>query len=325
MALTFGDLRTEALQWLDESNAATTSSSYLNVTAALKQAHTIRLTEDLWKFMLWPGDVTITTIANQQLYSLHQEFLRPYLFRNTTRKTWLTETPSRNIISDGIDFDRDQDADRFSLWGRTPITAQPSSASVITISSSSAGDTTAAKAITITGDTTSGVTTEDITPNGTTPVAGTTSFTTIIEVTKAAAWTGTMTMTSNATAVTNLTLFPTEYGRSYPQMQLLYLPTAGESIKYRFYRKPRDLSAANDMTNIPPPFERVLVWDALLLMAAYDNRLDNGRKGLWMEYRDTLDMQMRQTYIEGQSIGAEPRLIGYSGFGDAPRQHTAVE
>lgn len=319
MPMTLGDLRTELLGWLDEQNAATASTTYVNITAALKQAHTLRMTEDQWKFMLWPSEVSITTVANQQVYSLHQAFLRPYTMRNATRHTWMTETPSRNLASDSIDVDRDVNTDRYTLWGRSPIATQPTSASVVTIVSTSASDNSASQAITITGDTTGGVTTESITPNGTTPAAGTTSFTNILEVTKAAAWTGTMTMSTNSAAVTNLTLFPTEYGRSYPQLQLLYLPTTGETIKYRFYRTPRDLSSANDITNVPPPFERILVYDALLLMGAYDKRLDGGRMGLWMKWRDDLDIQMRQTYIEGQSLGAEPRLIGMGGTFGSPR------
>lgn len=318
MPLTLDNLRTEVLQYLDEASAATTSSTYVNITAALKQAHVQRLTEDAWKFMLWPSEVSLTMVANQQVYSLHSEFLRPYTMRNTTRRTWMIETPSRNLPSDAIDVDQDVNTDRFTLWGRSAVSAQPSSASVITISSSSASDTTAAKAITIMGDTATGVTTESITPNGVTPVAGTTSFTNILEVTKGAAWVGTLTMTSNSAAVTNLNLFPTEYGRSYPTLQLLYLPTVGEIVKYRFYRKPKELSSNNDITNIPPPFERVLMWDALLLMGAYDNRLDGGRMPLWTKYRDDLDIQMRQTYLEGQTLGAEPRLIGSNGIFGRP-------
>ncbi len=309
MPRTFSDLRTEILQWLDESSATVASSSYLNVEYALKQAHTMRLTEDNWKFMLHPRAETFTTVSGQQTYSLHQTFLRPYTFRNTTQGTWLIETPSRNIEPTGVNLEDDVDSNRFCLWGKSPVQNQPSSASVITIVSSSASDTQATKAITILGDTADGVTSESITPTGTTPVAGTVSFTQILGVTKAAEWVGTMTMTSNSAAVTNLKLFATEYGRSYPQIQLLYLPTAGETISYRFYRTPKELVNDNDVTEIPPPFERILVFDALLQMGAYDNRLDGGRMGLWMEMRDNLDLQLRQSQLEGQSLGAEGRYI----------------
>lgn len=325
MPLTLGQLRSELLTWLDETSAAATSSTYLNVTAALKQAHVLRLTEDPWKFMLWPSEVSLTTVANQQVYTLHQEFLRPYTMRNSTRHVWMTETPSRNLASDSIDIDRDVNTDRYTLWGRAQIAAQPTSASVVTIVSSSASDNTSAKAITITGDTANGVTSETLTPNGTTSVPGTVSFTNILSVTKGDTWLGTLTVTSNSGAVTNLTLLAAEYGRSYPQMQLLYLPTAGETIKYRFYRKPREIGSANDITDIPPPFERILIYDALLMMGAYDKKLDGGRMELWQAWRETLDLSMRQTYIEGQSLGAEPRLIGMGGVFGAPRIQGIVE
>lgn len=308
--MTFADLRTEVLRWLDESAATATSASYLNVENAIRQAHTIRLTEDNWKFMLWPRVETFSTVGGQQIYSLHQEFMRPFSFRNTTQRVWLQETPGRNIEPLQLDPNNDLDSHRFSLWGRSPVQNQPTSASVLTIVSSSASDNTAAKAIVVTGDTADGVTSESLTPNGTTPVAGTTSFTQILSVTKSAAWAGTLTMTSNSAAVTNLKLFASEFGRSYPQIQLLYLPDSGDTIAYRFYRKPRALTRDNDLTDIPDPFERVLVFDALLLMGAYDNRLDGGRKQLWERMRDDLDFQLRASQMEGQSIGAEPKLIG---------------
>lgn len=325
MPLTLADMRTELLGWLDETNAITTSSTYLNVTAAIKQAHVLRLTEDQWKFMLWPSEVSITTVANQQVYSLHQEFLRPYTMRNSTRHTWMIETPSRNLASDSIDVDRDVNTDRYTLWGRGQVNAQPTSASVVTIVSSSASDNTSAKAITITGDTADGMTSETLTPGGITPTVGTVLFTNIISISKAAAWVGTLTVSTNSGAVTNLTLFANEFGRSYPQMQLLYQPTAGETLKYRFYRKPREISSASDISDIPPPFERILIYDALMLMGAYDKRLDGGRMTLWQKWRDDLDLQMRQTYIEGQSLGAEPRLIGMGGQFGAPRIQGVVE
>lgn len=308
--MTFDELRTEILQWLDESSATVTSSTYLNVTAALKQAHTIRLTEDTWKFMLWPRFETFTTVSGTKQYSLHQEFLRPFTFRNTTQNLWLTEMPARMVDLGGFDFNQDTDVDAFVLWSRSQIQNQPTSASVVTISSSSASDTQATKAITIYGDTADGMTSESITPNGTTPVAGTTSFTQILSVTKAAAWAGTMTMTSNSAAVTNLKLFATEYGRSYQQMMFLGNPPASETIQYRFYRKPSPFGTnSNDLPDIPPPFERVLVFDALLLMGAYDNRLDGGRRSLWEGYRNELDHQLRQSQAEGQSLAASGKFI----------------
>lgn len=322
MPMTLSNLRDEVLNALDESDASSTDTIYTTVTNAIKQAHVIRLTETKWPFMLWDKQETITLVANQRSYPLHSEFQRPHYIRNRTRKVWLSEMPNRNLEPSGIDFTSDQDLDRFTLWGMSPVAAQPSSASGISIISSSISDTTAAKAIIVRGDTADGITTESLTPNGTSIVNGSVSFTKILEVIKSAAWVGTMTMTSNSAAVTNLKLFAAEYARAYPLLNLLYLPTAGETLEYQFYRQPNSLAYDNGVTNIPPPFERVLVFDALLLLAAYDNRLEAGRAGLWKEMRDTLDIGLRSAWLEGSSLGAEPRYIRDSA-GAAIRIHDA--
>lgn len=306
---TLNQLRTKVLNWLDESRATEGSSTYVNATNAIKQAHQDVLTGERWSFMLWPKFETFSTTSGTQIYPLHQMFGRAFSFKNTTQNVSLVETPTRNIEPSGVDYNNDVNSLRFALWSRTSISQQPTSASVITIVSTSASDNAAAKAIVVWGDTADGMQSETITPNGTTPVAGSVSFTQILGVTKSASWAGTLTVTSNSGAVTNLKLLPGEFGRSYQQIQLLYVPSGTETIQYRFYRQPKPLDNDNDITDIPEPFEDILVYDALLLMGAYDNRMDGGRASLWRGLRDTLEFNMRQTYLEGQSLGAEPRFI----------------
>ena len=306
MPLTLGQLRSEALGWLDESSATTADQSYNNITAAIKQAHTHRLTEDNWRFMIAWGRVT--TAANTQSYALHPEFLRPYVFRNTTQKQYMIETASRSLVPFDVDMYNDVDTLRFGIWGRWQVQRQPAAAGPITIVSTSTSDTGVTNAVTIFGDTSTGQVTESITPNGTTPVAGAVNFSEIFSVTKASAWIGALTVTDSGSN-TLLHLDAGEYGRSYPLLQLLYLPSGGQVIDYGFYRKPREIAADDDITDIPPPFERIIIYDALMLMAAYDNRLDGGRLSLWTGLRDAMDLDMRTAFMEGQSLGAGPRLI----------------
>lgn len=312
--MTFGQLRLEALGWLDEYSATSTDQSYLNVEAALKQAHITRLTEHRWKFMLYPGTHSITTVANQYDYSLHPEFLRPYWVRNATKKVWLVETPDRNFETDNLDPVNDQDTFRFELGGYSGVVNQPSSASTVSIVSTSVSDTGASLAAKVYGEVVTGgiinMTWEDITPNGTTPVASSTSFTRILSIVKPV-WTGNLTATSNSGTVTNVFLIGREYSRQFRQLTLLYLPTAGETLTYRFYRRPNPDFGENDndSADIPAPFDRILIYDALLLMGAYDNRLDGGRINLWTGLRDDLDREMREVYSSGQSIAAEGRFI----------------
>jgi hypothetical protein len=302
---TLGDLRTEVLMWLDEGGA--TGTTLTNVTNALNSAHRKRLMAKLYPFMLWDTAETFSLTSGDQLYALHPEFHRPYYFYNRTKKQYWNEVATRSLGPSGAKWNTDSDRSKFTLWGRTSVENQPAAASAITIVSSSAADTGAAKAITIRGVANGAVTTESITPAGATPVAGTTSFTKILGVTKAAAWAGTLTV--SAGAVTCLTLQANEYGRSYQQLFLLGSPSSADEIEYRFYRLPKPLTNTYDVTDLPPGHEQILVWDALLLLAAYDGRLDQARTRQWEKLQSEAEIALDQSFIEIQSIEAEPQFI----------------
>jgi hypothetical protein len=53
----------------------------------------------------------------------------------------------------------------------------------------------------------------------------------------------------------------------------------------------------------------VLVWDALLLLSAYDNQTEGGRVRIWEQARNQMELQMRQTYLEGQTVGSRVRYV----------------
>lgn len=310
------------LFYLDE--ATDTGTTRTNVNNALNQAHIQRLTDYKWKFMLWDTPITFPIVPGQRSYSLHQEFGRPFYFRNITTRRLMRETPSRNIDSQNVDWENDGENERFALWGLQHVQNQPSSPSVITIVSSSALDVGSTKAITVRGDTSDGVTTEQINPNGTTPVVGLVQFTKILRVTKAASWAGTMTMTSNSGAVTNLKLFPTELGRHYLQFYLLFNPASADTIQYRFYRRPSPLVNDNDIPDVPDPHSVILVWDALLLLAAYDSRIDPLRLAIWRDNQDRAYLAMCQAFLDGQSLGAEPKFLARGGDDDFGFDYPAV-
>jgi hypothetical protein len=302
---TLGDLRTEVLNWLDEAGA--TGTSLTNVTNALNSAHRRRLMKNLYPFMLWDTAETFSLTSGDQLYALHPEFHRPYYFYNRTKKQYWREVATRQLGPSGVKWNTDRDRQQFTLWGRTAVQNQPAAASVVTIVSSSAADSGASKAITIRGVASGAVTSETINPDGTTPAVGSTSFSKILGVTKAAAWTGTLTV--SAGAVTCLTLLPNEYGRSYQQLFLLGSPSTADEIEYRFYRLPKPLTNPNEITDLPPGHEQLLVWDALLLLAAYDGRLDAARKSEWKDWQAEAELTLNQSFIEIQSIEAEPQFI----------------
>jgi hypothetical protein len=299
-------LRNEVLGWLDEVGDSGTTAD--NVDNAIRQAHTQRVTEERWGFMLYPKQ-TLTLTASLSSYSLHTEFHRPLYFFNTTKKDFLVQVPPRSFTDPDIDFVDGQDGKTFTLWGMAPVAKQPTS--TLSLVSTSAADTGSSKAIIIRGETASGVETETLTPSGTTPVAGTKTFTTILNVTLTGAWAGTLTLSS--ASITLLTLTAGELGRQYQQLRLLWSPSSADSIEYQFFRKPSPLTNDYDIPDIPFPHAKILVWDALLLMAAYDNQVEGGRLGVWLDNQRRMDLALRQAYLEPQSLRSRGRFVKYTG------------
>jgi hypothetical protein len=304
---TFKQLRDEVLGWLDETG--TTGTMRTNVDNALNAAHKSRLTAEKWPFMLWVLPETLTMESGKQAYALHHEFHMPFYFFNRTKKCYLREVSARQLQPSGARWNSDQDNQLFCFWGRSPVAVQPSAAGVITIVSDNAADTGSTKALTIKGVTANGTEEETLTPSGTTPVVSTKSFSTILGVTKAAVWSGNLTMTHAQASGTILTLLPNEYARSHQQIYMLGAPTVGDVIEYRFYRLPKDLEDDNDLTDFPPGHEQLLVWDTLLAIAAYDNRFDSVRVNEWRSRQKDSLTSLRDAHLEVQPVAASAQYV----------------
>ena len=305
---TYKNLQDEVLSWLDE--AGDTGTTLTNVKNALNRSHQQRLMAAPWPFLLWPQAETFSTASGTRVYTLHSEFWRPEYLYNRNTSTYLVETPTRNLPSTGDRWPSDTGRTVNFRYGPTsPVAAQPSSASVVTLVSSSAGDTTAAKALTIYGISSGAYTSESLTPTGTTPVVGTTSFSTILGITKGAAWTGTATLTANGGTVTLLTLLPAEYGRVYQTVEFLRTPTAVDVIEYRFYRQPRTLTADNDIPDIPNAHAQLLVWDTLLLFAGYNTDLSEKSIGVWVENQRQAKESLEREWLEPRTLEGAPKYI----------------
>ncbi len=309
---TVKNLRDQVLSYLDQ--AGVTGTPYTVITDTLRRVHNSRLTERKWNFMLWDATQTITTVVGQKFYSLHPEFFRPYWFFNRTLKQTMEQVYGSTLLPDQgvIDYDTSfgtgdwtaatGSATRFQLASLTQVLAQPTSASVLTVTGE------AGKTVTVKGDTVDGVTEETITVG--TP--GSVQFTRVLGITKGDTWTQTMTLTSNGAAVTILKLFAAEYGRQYRQLELLNAPTAAETLIYKFYRKPSYLTSDNSVPDIPFPFSEVLVYDALLTMGVYNQNISGAAKALWKEEQFRLEQGLIE-YDDGpDALGAAPTYQTYT-------------
>lgn len=322
MIYTFVDLQNEVLAHLDE--AGDTGTTLTLTKNFLNQAHQMRCAMQPWKFLEWDSAETVTCVTGQRLYPLHQEFWRPIYFFNRTTKAYLIETPNRALADTQARWNDDTGSPLyFRLTSRSPVATQPTSSSAITIVSSSASDITAAKAIIVKGVTSNGITTESLTPNGLTNVVSTNAFTKILSITKSAAWVGRMTMTSNSAAVTNLVLFPTEYGRNYQQIEFLSAPDAADVIEYKFIRQPALMVNDNDIPDLPAPHSHILVYDALLQFSGYQTDISGKSIAAWTDIVKKMEIQLAETFLEGQTIETHPRYVRYlDGESSGPRLFT---
>ena len=307
---TLKTLRDQVLAMLDETGD--TSTTKTNVDNALNEANQRRMGQFNWNWAVQPSAETITLVANTQYYSLHPSVDRIIYLYNRNTKTYLKAVPFRNIEPLGANLLDATNGDKFHFMGMSPVQYQPSSSSVITIVSDNAADTGAGDAVTIRGETATGIKTETINPNGTTSAAGSVAFTRILNVTLAAAWTGKLTMTSNSGVVTNLVLNAGELGRQYQQIFLTWVPSGGEVLEYKFYQRPRVMSADNDIPDVPFPYSKILVFDALLDLAAYNGQMDNGRIGLWTKRIQDLETQMFMN-SDPMIVGASSRSVRVTG------------
>jgi len=313
---TLKQLADEVLNWLDKAGETGTPQDVVYDT--IRRLHAARVTEKKWNFMLWSEPKSFSTVVGQRHYSLHQEFFRPVYFYNTSSRRFLEENNSNTFMA-GIQPVPDWDfgvggtnwtdaagtAYAFQYQGVSPVANQPTSASVITASGQNS------VTVTIKGETADGVTEETITAT-VGGAAGSVQFTKILGVTKGDGWTATLTLTSNAAAVTNLKLFATEGGREYRQIYLLNTPTAVEPILYLFYRQPSSLSSDNSIPDIPSPFSRILVYDALLEMGLYNGNLSGAMRAHWTSEQQRLELGLLETYEGQDTLNAAVEYTPYT-------------
>lgn len=302
MIQTFTQLRDKVLAWIDEFGDTDTTLRLVN--NALQAAHQAVLLEHKWNFMKWARPITLTTVVGQQVYPLHQAFGRPDYFFNRTSKKFVEEVKGELLKTAGVNWNTATgEAEQFRFFGRSAVAAQPTAASVLTATSTIGADNSN-RSITVYGDTPNGLTSEQIAAGAT----GVIAFSHIISVRKNDTWAGRLDL--KAGAQTLLSLFPAEAGRNYPQIQLLTEPTAAEVIEYNFFRTPAPFSADNDVPDLPPGFHDILVWEALLQFATY-NQMESKSVDIWGMNRQRLFLALQQHDSGGQSLDAAHHYTTY--------------
>lgn len=156
------------------------------------------------------------------------------------------------------------------------VSAQPTSASKISLSSSSASDVTSYYVV-VRGIVSGVEVSERVTLTGATAALTTNTYTSLISITKDST-VGTVTATSNSAAVTNIILLPTETEKSFWLCRLYPTPDDEYIYYYTFQRKPWDFSSYDqELIPFDDNFEDVLILfvTAIILKDQGDQKWSN--------------------------------------------------
>jgi hypothetical protein len=188
--------------------------------------------EDAHRFFIWPDTLfrdTVPTVIDQDFVTMPQQCAQILFLSQQSSPVWMEFENAANFVRRFYKSLQSTDTGTPKYWtpdGRVPILKQPTSASVVTIVSSSGSDLS--QTVRVWGRNANGVlVTDTIQLNGTSTVAGTVSFTSIEKISKSSNTTaGIVTCTSNAAAVTLCRIAQREYVQSVIRIRLQLIPDA---------------------------------------------------------------------------------------------------
>lgn len=306
MILTYADLQDRVMRMLDETETNSPTTIAL-VKDFLTAAHQQRCVEYPWSWMVWPAVETITTVADQQDYALHEQFHRPWWFRVNDNEL-LEDVPFREAGTGEQPELTASDNIRKFTWGPIwPVMKQPNG-TVISVVSSTSGD---AQTVTIRGEDENGYqVSETITATGATTASGTQTFSRVLDVTLSAAAAGNFSLYSSSTLILRLT--PGQVAKQFRTIRLIDPPTAGVEIDYQFFRIPLVLTNDNDIPLLPAAHSMLLVWDALVTMSGYLTETNAQTLGIWRQKQQEAELALYQAYAnESQTLGSRPQYVRY--------------
>ncbi len=218
--------------------------------------------------------------VNNRMFMWHEDFGTPYLMNFVTDQEFYIFGPDRTVTATPTTY---------RMWGFDMALDQPTSASVVTISSTDTFDTS--KSITVFGTVSGFPDSETITTDpsdGTTAVPGLKSFTVIERVVKSASTTGRINATTNSANVTVATI-PTgkqSIGVNYSKIKLYPLPNNTFTMHLNYYKEVYDLVNTGDVHELGGEFDEAIILLSTSKLDYETNKIEGDR--FFQMYRDEL-------------------------------------
>ena len=206
--------------------------------------------------------------ASHRMFAWHRDYGYPYK---------MAYIPDQTFFEHGIENTNTGTPTHYRMWGENMVLQQPLEASIITLASSSASDTT--QNITVFGTVSGYPDYEQVTCNGTTDSTGTKQFTYVERVVKDSSTTGRVTLTMNSAKAT-IAVLPVGYtttGILYSKMKLFPLPNSVFDINIQYYKDVYRLVNDDDVHELGENFDEAII-SLSVAKIKYENSQKEGDK-----------------------------------------------
>ena len=235
MNKTFADMKSNVgLELQDTSNAFSTMiGKFLN-----------RRYFQCLRYINWDAinpTYTLTLVAGTQDYALPRDFGKAVYAVDPVNNFTYEEVRFDDLAGDPSGIYQQGGANKYTIY-ESPVAAQPTSASVVTVVSTSASDSSVA--VTIRGVVSGIERYETITLNGTTPAVGSLSFTSINSVSKDLT-VGAVTVTCNSQTIASIE--PERKVVRYKLIRFMPIPSAATTVTIPYHILPLPMAQDDDV------------------------------------------------------------------------------
>lgn len=269
------------------------SDSRIDLWANLSQ-------EEIWRHLdpeFGKETATFTTSSSVRLYHFDASLCKILSVVDQTNDLPLTQISETEVEAFDPDLNESGSPTFYSLYGLSYISNQPTAASTISIVSSDNTDTT--QTVQVVGTVGGQEDADTVTLTGIVPAVTSKSFTALRRISKSAVTEGIITATSNAGAVTNVSISSRKLFREMQPIRLWPIPDASLTILVRFIRNPVPMRDAYDTPDLPELWHSILL--KLTTAHAHDfvYEFDRAQQLRNLVMNDMEKMKQAQTHKRG--------------------------
>lgn len=272
-----------------------------------------------WSFKL--RRFTFPTVAAQEAYALPKLVGETYKIKSSASPYDITVV-SEDMFDKSVPNPTTSGDPQFArLFEMTGVETQPTSASTLTVVSSSTSDTT--QTVLVKGLVNGQVDYEEFALNGTTQVTGSKSFSEIYAVSKSDSTVGRVSVLSNGATVTNTTIPTQDKVVRMRKIRLYPIPSSIVTITVKCFGLSPELTRAYEDTEIPPRWDYVVDQFAYAYMLQTKGKEQLEEFTVQMQLADKMlsDDMMTEEYISAEEIIVPER---WGGTGDGSLGWTSL-